>query len=218
MAGQISVSLEGKIATVTISQPGKRNALTVEMWGELKSAFEKAGADATLRCIVLRGDGDEAFSAGADMSEFERVRSTREQVIEFHESCVRGALTAILECPIPVVAAIGGVCMGGGWKSPPSATCESAVNPPGSARRWGDTGSRWRLQRRRRCSASSGRRRWPNFCWKVASSMRAKPLRRALSPASYPMLNSHRKRTLPRGAFARTARSPRDLTSSRSGG
>ena len=76
MAGQISVSLEGEIATVTISQPGKRNALTVEMWGELKSAFEKAGADATLRCIVLRGDGDEAFSAGADMSEVERVLST----------------------------------------------------------------------------------------------------------------------------------------------
>jgi enoyl-CoA hydratase/carnithine racemase len=114
MAGQIHVSVEGEIATVTISQPGKRNALTVEMWGELKSAFVKAGANAALRCIVLRGDGDDAFSAGADLSEFERVRSTREQVIEFHEICVLGALTAILECPIPVVAAIGGVCMGGG--------------------------------------------------------------------------------------------------------
>jgi enoyl-CoA hydratase/carnithine racemase len=42
------------------------------------------------------------------------VRSTRDQVIEFHENCVLGALTAITECPIPVVAAIGGVCMGGG--------------------------------------------------------------------------------------------------------
>ena len=114
MAGQISVSLEAEIATVTISQPGKRNALTVGMWGELKSAFDKASADAALRCIVMRGDGDEAFSAGADMSEFERVRSTREQVIEFHESCVLGALTAITDCPVPVVAAIGGVCMGGG--------------------------------------------------------------------------------------------------------
>ena len=78
MAGQISVSLEAEIATVTISQPGKRNALTVDMWGELKSAFEKGGSDAALRCIVMRGDGDEAFSAGAGMSEFERVRSTRE--------------------------------------------------------------------------------------------------------------------------------------------
>lgn len=125
MAGQISASLEGEIATVTISQPGKRNALTVEMWGELKSAFEKAGADATLRCIVLRGDGDEAFSAGADMSEFERVRSTREQVIEFHENCVLGALTAITECPVPVVAAIGGVCMGGGLEI--AAVCDLRI-------------------------------------------------------------------------------------------
>jgi enoyl-CoA hydratase/carnithine racemase len=48
------------------------------------------------------------------MSEFERVRSTREQVTEFHENSVLAALTAIAACPIPVVAAIGGVCMGGG--------------------------------------------------------------------------------------------------------
>jgi enoyl-CoA hydratase/carnithine racemase len=69
MAGQIRVSVEGEIAAVTISQPGKRNALTVGMWGDLKSAFEQAGADTELRCIVLRGDGNEAFSAVADMSD-----------------------------------------------------------------------------------------------------------------------------------------------------
>ncbi len=74
MAGQISVSREDEIATVTISQPGKRNALTVAMWGELKSAFDEVSAEAALRCIVLRGDGNEAFSAGADMSEFGCVR------------------------------------------------------------------------------------------------------------------------------------------------
>jgi enoyl-CoA hydratase/carnithine racemase len=125
MAGQISVSLEAEIATVTISQPGKRDALTVDMWGELKSAFDRASADAALRCVVIRGDGDEAFSAGADMSEFERVRSTREQVIEFHERRVLGALTAIVECPIPVVAAIGGVCMGGGLEI--AAVCDLRI-------------------------------------------------------------------------------------------
>jgi enoyl-CoA hydratase/carnithine racemase len=133
MAGQIRVSLEAEIATVTISQPGKRNALTVEMWGELKAAFDKASADTALRCIEMRGDGDEAFSAGADMSEFERVRSTREQVIEFHENSVRGALTAILECPIPVVAAIGGVCMGGGLEI--AAVCDLRIG--GESSRFG---------------------------------------------------------------------------------
>ncbi len=74
---------------------------------------------------MLRGDGDEAFSAGADMSEFERVRSTRQQVIEFHETCVLGALSAIMECPIPVVAAIGGVCMGGGLEI--AAVCDLRI-------------------------------------------------------------------------------------------
>lgn len=126
MVGKICVSRDGEIATVTISQPGKRNALTVDMWSELKSAFEQVGADEALRCIVLRGDGDDAFSAGADMSEFERVRSTRQQVVEFHERRVLGALTAIAECPIPVVAAtIGGVCMGGGLEI--AAVCDLRI-------------------------------------------------------------------------------------------
>lgn len=125
MAGQVLVARDGDIAMVTISQPDKKNALTVEMWGALKSAFDKAGTDADLRCIVLRGEGGEAFSAGADMSEFERVRSTRQQVIEFHEVCVSGALTAIIECPVPVVAAIGGVCMGGGLEI--AAVCDLRI-------------------------------------------------------------------------------------------
>jgi 1,4-dihydroxy-2-naphthoyl-CoA synthase len=52
------ISQEGEIATVTISQPSKRNALTVKMWGELKSTFAKTSVNEALRCIVLRGDGD----------------------------------------------------------------------------------------------------------------------------------------------------------------
>jgi enoyl-CoA hydratase/carnithine racemase len=114
MVGKIHVALEGQIATVTINQKARRNALTVAMWGELKSAFERVAGIDDVRCVIVCGEGETAFSAGADMSEFERVRSTREQVIRFHETVVLGALTAIAKCPVPVVAAIKGVCIGGG--------------------------------------------------------------------------------------------------------
>ena len=125
MAGKIHVSLEGEIATVTIGQRAKRNALTVAMWDELKAAFECIAARDDLRCVILCGEGEAAFSAGADMSEFGRVRSTRKQVTEFHEIHVLGALTAIAECPVPVVAAIEGVCMGGGLEI--AAVCDLRI-------------------------------------------------------------------------------------------
>lgn len=105
---------DGEVATITLRNESKLNALTVRMWSELKAHFEDLAASETLRCIVIQGAGDKAFSAGADISEFETTRSTREQVIRFHEEYVGACLAAMLNCDIPVVAAIRGVCMGGG--------------------------------------------------------------------------------------------------------
>ncbi len=124
MNGKIDVLLNGPIAHLTIGNRPRRNALTVAMWAELKNAFDAFANNETLRCVVIRGDGD-SFCAGADMSEFERVRSTRAQVEHFHETCVLGALTAISESPVPVVAAIGGVCMGGGLEI--AAVCDIRI-------------------------------------------------------------------------------------------
>ena len=124
MNPRIDVLLDGPVAHVTIANKARRNALTVALWDELKAAFERLAADEPLRCIVVRGDGN-AFCAGADMSEFEHVRSTHAQVERFHEEHVLGALTAIAECPVPVVAAIGGVCMGGGLEI--AAVCDIRI-------------------------------------------------------------------------------------------
>ena len=124
MNGKIDVLLNGPIAHLTIGNRSRRNALTVAMWAELKNAFNAFATNAILRCVVIRGDGD-SFCAGADMSEFERVRSTRAQVESFHETFVLGALTAISECPVPVVAAIGGACMGGGLEI--AAVCDIRI-------------------------------------------------------------------------------------------
>ncbi len=111
--GRIGLSQSGFIATVTIENPGRRNALTVAMWEALRAVFADLRQSDTLRCVVLRGAAGN-FAAGADISEFEQVRATREQVTAFHEQCVSGALRAIHDLPVPVIALIEGACAGGG--------------------------------------------------------------------------------------------------------
>lgn len=112
--GTVQIEREGLIATVTISNPGKRNCLTVAMWHSLTAAFSQLSSENDLRCVVIRGAAGEGFAAGADISEFETVRRTRAQVEYFHENVVYKALKSIDECPVPVVAMIEGACVGGG--------------------------------------------------------------------------------------------------------
>lgn len=112
--GRILCRIADDVLTITISNPKRLNALSVDMWHELRRAFSEAGKSERLRCIVLEGEGEKAFSAGADITEFGTTRATFEQVVRFHEDTVGACLKEIGDCPIPVVAKIRGVCMGGG--------------------------------------------------------------------------------------------------------
>jgi enoyl-CoA hydratase len=114
MAGEIIREGSEAVTTLTISHPEKRNALTVQMWQDLKGHMRALAQESEMRCVVIRGATVEAFSAGADISEFRDTRSTYEQVVRFHEDYVLGCLSAIAACPVPVVAAIQGACFGGG--------------------------------------------------------------------------------------------------------
>ncbi len=114
MAPGIIVKRNGMIATVTLSNPGKLNALTVAMWQELARAMNALSADDALRCIVLRGAGSEAFAAGADIAEFATARDNAGQGKVYHRETVHGALKAVGECRHPTVAMIHGPCVGGG--------------------------------------------------------------------------------------------------------
>ena len=113
MSGSIHVQRDGHVATVTIDNPGKRNAMSEVMWIAMGDAIEKLGATSDLRCIVLRGAGTEAFGSGADIDEFERIRATKEQAIAFATHGHR-AMHAVRDCPVPTLAAIRGACVGGG--------------------------------------------------------------------------------------------------------
>ncbi len=113
MTGSISIDRSEITATVTLANPERMNALDTTMWSELEKAFVALSADDGLRCIVLRGAGDKAFAAGADVAEFATVRSNREQAVAYAR-ITHAALQAVAHCVHPVVAQIHGACVGGG--------------------------------------------------------------------------------------------------------
>ena len=88
MTGRIISEVMDSRATLTISQPKRRNALTVAMWQDLAEHVRALSRNDAMRCIVIRGATAEAFSAGADISEFHAERATLEQVVRFHEEYV----------------------------------------------------------------------------------------------------------------------------------
>ncbi|MDP2134074.1 MAG: enoyl-CoA hydratase-related protein [Sulfuritalea sp.] len=112
MTPDILCQRDGDIATVTLFNPEKLNALNAAMWLKLGDTMNRLGADASLRGILLRGEGA-AFAAGGDLEEFKTARATVDLALAYHEA-VGVALAAIESCPHPTVAAILGPCVGGG--------------------------------------------------------------------------------------------------------
>ena len=112
MAGDILTGRDGDIATVTLANPGKLNAVDAAMWRQLETAMAALDGDATLRAVVVRGDGD-AFAAGGDLEEFSAARDTPDKALAYHHAVGR-ALEALAGCRHPTVALIHGPCVGGG--------------------------------------------------------------------------------------------------------
>ncbi len=133
MSGSVLVERDATIATVSLSNPGKLNALTVEMWQSLARVMGELSQAEELRCIVLRGAGEEAFAAGADIAEFARVRDNVEQGKRYHREYVYGALKAVAECRHPTVAMIHGPCVGGGLEI----ACQCDLRVSGTSGRFG---------------------------------------------------------------------------------
>lgn len=113
MSGAILLDRDGDgIATVTLDNPGKLNALDAAMWRALEECFATLDADDALRCVIVRGAGA-AFAAGGDIVEMQDLRATADGALAYHEQVGR-ALAAIGACRHPVVAQILGPCVGGG--------------------------------------------------------------------------------------------------------
>ncbi len=109
----VLVAHDGQIATVALNNPAKLNALNKPMWEKLGAAMRELSAVGALRCVVLRGAGDPAFAAGADISEFARERADSQQAKRYG-ALIHATMQSIARCKHPVVAMIKGTCVGGG--------------------------------------------------------------------------------------------------------
>ena len=112
-AGKLTVEKRGTVGWIVFDSPAKRNALNNAMWAGIPPAMARFDADAEVRCVAFRGAGAEAFSAGADISEFDKIRAQERAVAEY-DGLLDLVLLAIQDSRKPSVAMIHGFCMGGG--------------------------------------------------------------------------------------------------------
>jgi enoyl-CoA hydratase/carnithine racemase len=113
MIDSIGVTRDGVIATVVLNRPAKLNALTKAMWIELGAAIDALSSDDDVRCIIVRGAGERAFSPGNDIAEFATERANKAQAIAYG-AAMHDTARAIKACRHPLVAQIHGICVGGG--------------------------------------------------------------------------------------------------------
>jgi enoyl-CoA hydratase/carnithine racemase len=118
-----------QIVTLTLNSPGKMNAMNLGMWQGLGDVFAELDADDAVRCIVLRGAGEKAFSAGADIEEFPRTRLDKKNAQGYGRVTHR-AMQAVANSRHPTLALIQGACVGGGLEM--ASVCDMRVCGEGS--------------------------------------------------------------------------------------
>jgi enoyl-CoA hydratase/carnithine racemase len=111
--GELLVEVAPPLAWVTLNRPKQRNALTLALWQGLAAVVRRLGTDDTVRVIIIRGAGDRAFAAGADIAELEAIRQSSTRIDTYLKS-VESVMTTIEETPKPVIAMVNGAAIGGG--------------------------------------------------------------------------------------------------------
>lgn len=112
-AASVGLDVDGAVATLTVDNPTKMNAMSLAMWEALAGHVGALAGRPEVRVVILRGAGVRAFVSGADISEFESVRASADAVRQYNAAVSR-AQAGLQQLEKPVLAAIRGVCMGGG--------------------------------------------------------------------------------------------------------
>jgi enoyl-CoA hydratase len=112
MSGAVRIERSGTIGWIIFDHPQRRNAISAAMWQAIPSAAQTLDRDPEVRVVIMRGGGDVAFVAGADISEFEQSRSGT-GAEEYDQQNAR-AFVALATMRKPLIALIHGFCVGGG--------------------------------------------------------------------------------------------------------
>src|SRR5437899_202137 len=113
MTERIVSKKEGAVGWLIFNNPERRNAVSVDMWEAIPSVLATFESDQEVRVVVLAGAGDKAFVSGADISQFENQRSSKEAV-QRYEEIAEAAQARLQTLDKPVLAMIRGYCLGAG--------------------------------------------------------------------------------------------------------
>ncbi len=113
MTDKILSRKDGAVGHLIFNNPERHNAVSLDMWAAAEAVVADFKADRNIRAMVVSGAGGKAFVSGADISKFEKDRSTEEAVARYNVLVDR-AYTAFYEFPKPTIAMIRGYCIGGG--------------------------------------------------------------------------------------------------------
>jgi enoyl-CoA hydratase len=104
---------QGPVGWLTFNNPARRNAISIDMWEAIPQVLDRFEQDANIRVIVLKGEGDKAFVSGADVSQYEKQRSTAEGIQHYEEIAGR-VQERFQNCDKTLIAMIRGYCLGAG--------------------------------------------------------------------------------------------------------
>lgn len=104
---------EVPLGWIIFNQPEKRNAVSQEMWQLIPDYVQELAEDDTIRVVILRGAGEQAFVAGADISQFKERRRNMDDEKEYSKISARGQ-QSLVTLEKPLLAMIHGYCVGGG--------------------------------------------------------------------------------------------------------
>lgn len=111
-SGSVHYQSDGTVARIVFDRPAARNAMTWPMYEQLAEACRRAAAEPALRLVTLRGAGGEAFIAGTDIGQFKSFQSGDDGVA--YEQKVEAYVAAVESIPVPTLAIVEGVAVGGG--------------------------------------------------------------------------------------------------------
>jgi enoyl-CoA hydratase len=139
----IDLQVDSGVATVTLRNLPRRNAMTRAMWRDLRAVAASLNhsennsyscyiplGNSPIRCVIIKGEAGH-FCAGGDISEYPEFRFNEVSLRAFHEDDVAPALRALLACDIPLIAQIDGNCMGGGMEI--AACCDIRIAGQGAS-------------------------------------------------------------------------------------